>query len=82
MKRRDPVLLGDVMRQFLDPAALDDNANQQRLVALLARRGGRIHQSADGTPLDKRPRAACGHRFRSAAQRADAQPQPFGETPE
>ncbi len=33
MKRRDPVLLGDVMRQFLDPAALDDNANQQRLVA-------------------------------------------------
>ena len=30
MKRRDPVLLGDVMRQFLDPAALDDNANQQR----------------------------------------------------
>ena len=49
---------------------------------LLARRGGRIHQPADGAPLDKRPRAACGHRFRSAAQRADAQPQPFGETPE
>ena len=40
MKRRDPVLLGDVMRQFLDPAALDDNANLQRLVAFWPDVGG------------------------------------------
>lgn len=33
MRRHEPMLLGDVMRQFLDPSALDDNANQQRLVA-------------------------------------------------
>lgn len=33
MRRHEPMLLGDVMKQFLDPSALDDRANQQRLVA-------------------------------------------------
>ena len=82
MKRRDPVLLGDVMRQFLDPAALDDNANQQRLVAFWPDVVGEYINRQTVRRWIKRPRAACGHRFRSAAQRADAQPQPFGETPE
>ncbi len=33
MKRREPVLLGEVMKQFLNPADLDDNANRQRLMS-------------------------------------------------
>ncbi len=33
MKRREPVLLGEIMKQFLNPADLDDNANRQRLMS-------------------------------------------------